>query len=161
MAIIHDRTSTQAADARAARTALLFAVWFGAHHYADHIGQDHHDAITKGKPDNEGRAACARHVVNLTATKVVALALAGAVTGIRLSPRRVAVAMAADAAVHYVIDRRTPLGKLAKALGKSDFYELGDGAVAPCGTGAYAMDQSIHLAALTLAALLAASGPAA
>ena len=148
-----------AADALAARAALVGFVWFASHHYADHIGQDHRDALDKGKPGNTGRAACARHVANLTATKMAGLALASAATGIRLSPRRVVVAMAADAAVHYVIDRRTPLRKLAKLLGKSDFYALGDPATAPCGTGAYVMDQSIHLTALTLAALYAASGP--
>lgn len=142
-------------EARAARIALVLAAWKTAHNYADHIGQDSGDAGTKDKPGAEGRAACARHVVNMTATKLCALAVAGAVTGIRLSPKRVAVAMALDAASHYVIDRRTPLRKLAEALGKSEFYELGDPDAAPSGTGAYAMDQAVHDLALFLAALYA------
>ena len=144
-----------AADAHAARIGLVFMAWYAAHHYADHWGQDHRDAIAKGKPGREGRAACARHVANLTATKLAALAAAGAATGIRLSPRRVAIAMAADAATHYVIDRRTPLRRLALVLGKADFYDLGDAMAAPCGSGAYALDQSAHLTVLAAAALYA------
>lgn len=146
---------TSTPDARAGRVALVFMTWYAAHHYADHIGQDHSDAQDKGKPGAEGRAACARHVVNLTATKLAALSVAGAATGIRLSPRRVALAMAADAVTHYVIDRRQPLRRAMKALGKEEFYDLGDPAAAPCGTGAYVLDQSAHLTLLAVAALFA------
>jgi hypothetical protein len=142
-------------DARAARIALVLLAWKAGHGYADHIGQRHEDARDKGEPGWKGRAACARHIVDLTVTKLAALALAGAATGIRLSPGRVTVAMALDTASHYVIDRRTPLRRLAKALGKSDFYALGDPKAAPCGTGAYAMDQAIHDLAMFLAALYA------
>ncbi|XVQ16350.1 transcriptional regulator (plasmid) [Spirillospora sp. CA-255316] len=149
-------TPTGRATERAARAALLIGVWYAAHHVADHIGQRHRDALAKGKPGAEGRAACARHVANLTATKGLALAVASAATGIRLHPGRVAAAMAADAATHYVIDRREPLRRLAEALGKGEFYGLGDELAAPCGTGRYVMDQSVHLAALTAAALYAA-----
>lgn len=143
------------ADARAGRVAFVFMALAAAHNYADHWGQDNRDAITKGTPGHEGRAACARHVANLTATKVAALAVAGAATGIRLSPRRVAVAMTLDALTHYVIDRRAPLRRLAIALGKADLYDLGDPTAAPCGTGAYALDQSAHLTILAALALYA------
>jgi hypothetical protein len=143
------------ADARAARVALVLAAWTTAHTYADHIGQTRADALEKGKPGWRGRAACARHVADLTATKLTVLAVAGAATGIRVSPRRVAVAMAIDAASHYVIDRRTPLRRLANALGKTEFYELGDPMAALCGTGAYAMDQAVHDLVLFFAALYA------
>jgi hypothetical protein len=148
-------TPAQTPDARAARIGLVLLAWQAAHTYADHIGQDSGDALGKGKPGWPGRMACARHVADLTATKLAALALAGAATGIGLSPRRVAIAMAIDAASHYVIDRRTPLRRLAAVLGKSEFYELGDPMAAPCGTGAYAMDQAAHAGMLFLAALYA------
>jgi len=144
-----------AADARAGRIALVWMAWKVGHNYADHIGQDSRDAREKGEPGWKGRAACARHIVNLTATKAAALALAGAATGVRLSPRRVAVAMAIDAASHYVIDRRTPLRRLAAALGKTELYELGDPKAAPCGTGAYVMDQAAHDVMLLITALYA------
>ncbi|MGH3377652.1 MAG: hypothetical protein ACRDS0_03820 [Pseudonocardiaceae bacterium] len=142
-------------EARAARIGLVLAAWKAAHNYADHIGQDSSDALDKGDPGWPGRMACARHVTDMTLTKLAALAVAGAATGIRLSPRRVAVAMAIDAASHYVIDRRTPLRRLAKILGKTEFYELGDACAAPCRTGAYAMDQAMRDLVLFLAALYA------
>ena len=140
---------------RAARIALLYVAWHAAHGYADHWGQDNRDALDKGEPGRTGRAACARHVLNLTATKLAALAIVGAAAGIRLSPRRVAVAMALDAASHYVIDRRTPLRRLAHALGKDEFIAVGDPAAAPCGTAAYELDQSLHTTLLALAAVIA------
>lgn len=140
---------------RAARIAVLYAAWHAAHGYADHWGQSNDDALDKGKPGRTGRAACARHVANMTATKLAALAIVGAATGIRLSPRRVAIAMAVDAVSHYVIDRRTPLRRLAHALGKDDFIAIGDPAAAPCGTAAYELDQSLHTTLLALAAVIA------
>lgn len=140
---------------RAARIAVLYAAWHAAHGYADHWGQNNADALDKGKPGRTGRAACARHVANMTATKLAALAIVGAATGIRLSPRRVAIAMAVDAVSHYVIDRRTPLRRLAHALGKDDFIAIGDPAAAPCGTAAYELDQSLHTTLLALAAVIA------
>ena len=143
------------AAARAARIALLYGVWHAAHGYADHWGQDNDDALDKGRAGRAGRAACARHVLNLTVTKVAALALAGAATGIRLYPRRVAIAMTLDAASHYVIDRRSPLRRLAHALGKDDFIAVGDPTAAPCGTAAYELDQSLHTTLLALAAVIA------
>jgi hypothetical protein len=148
-------SSIDGPEARAARIALVLGAWRAAHSYADHISQRHEDACDKGKQGWEGRAACARHVADLTAKKALALVAAAAVTGIRLSPRRVAVAMAVDAASHYIIDRRKPLKLLAKALGKSEFYELGDPEIAPCGTGAYAMDQALHDVFMFAAALYA------
>lgn len=144
-----------AAEARAARIGLVWLAWRTAHGYADHISQDSTDARGKGEPGWKGRAACARHVTDLTATKLTALALAGAASGIRLSPTRVAVAMALDAASHYVLDRRTPLRRLAERLGQSELYNLGDPVAAPVGTGAYAMDQAAHELCLFLAALYA------
>jgi hypothetical protein len=105
-------------DAPAARIGLVLAAWTAAHGYADHIGQDSRDACEKGEPDWKGRAACAGHVADLTATKLAALAVAGAATGIRPSPRPIAVAMAIDAASHYVIDRRTPPAETSQGLGQ-------------------------------------------
>ncbi|QXJ27072.1 transcriptional regulator (plasmid) [Actinomadura graeca] len=147
-----------AATDRAARAGLVFLAWHAAHGYADHIGQRPHDAEHKGDPGWPGRIACARHVAGLTATKAVALGLALAATGVRLNPRSVAAAMAADAITHYVIDRRAPLARFAEAIGKGGFYRLGDPKAAPVGTGAYAMDQAAHDVPLAAASVLAALG---
>lgn len=139
-----------------ARAALLFAAFYAAHQVGDHWVQRHHDAETKGQDDAEGRAACARHVATLTATKAAAVAAAVLATGMRVRPGRLAAAMAADAISHYAIDRRRPLARLAARVGKTEFYELGEFEAAPCGTGAYALDQSAHIAALWAAAVAAA-----
>lgn len=50
------------------------------------------------------------------------------------------------------------LARLADRLGKGEFARLGDGAAAPAGTGAYALDQSWHVAWLLIAALIACMG---
>jgi hypothetical protein len=91
-------TPAQSPEARAARVCLVPLAWKAAHTYADHIGQDRDDALGKGRPGWPGRAACARHVAGLTLTKLAALAVAGAATGIRHSPRRVRTAYAAEVA---------------------------------------------------------------
>lgn len=63
-----------------------------------------------------------------------------------------------DAISHYWADRRSTLARLADRLGKGELYALGDGAAAPAGTGAYALDQSWHHAWLYIAALIIAGG---
>lgn len=61
---------------------------------------------------------------------------------------------------HWWADRRVTLRGLAHRLGKAGFYALGvprDGHDdnPSLGTGAYALDQSFHIAALFIAALIA------
>ncbi|SEG90968.1 hypothetical protein SAMN04489712_1282 [Thermomonospora echinospora] len=63
-----------------------------------------------------------------------------------------------DGISHYWADRRTTLLRLARLVGKGEFAELGDGAAAPAGTGAYALDQSWHIGWLFAAALIACLG---
>ena len=68
-----------------------------------------------------------------------------------------------NAATHYAADRRDhgilPVltNKLAWA-GKNELYRLGDGKVAPCGTGSYAMDQSWHMGWLAISATIITGG---
>lgn len=152
----HAHGAMPTAEARAIRAALLIGVWYPAHYWADHIGHNSNDALTKGERSAAGRAACARHAAEQTATKLLALAVAGAATGIRWNPRRVAVALAADGLVHYVTDRREPLRKLCAWIGKTEFYEGGDEKAAPVGVGRYVLDQSVHIVSLAVTALYAA-----
>lgn len=101
----------------------------------------------------------------MTACKLLALAALHA-SGRRIHVRRGAAAVAADAAAHYLADRRnvtvpSGLPKLACALGKRGFWLLGAPRAGrddnPClGTGGHAMDQAFHVACLYLAALIAA-----
>lgn len=85
------------------------------------------------------------------------------VTGLRLSLMAAAVGLAMDGITHYWADRRFTLQWLADRTGKTGFYQLGQPRPgrddAPhLGTGAYAMDQSWHVAWLFVAALIIAAG---
>jgi hypothetical protein len=142
----------------------VFAALYAAHQVGDHHVQRDSDAQAKGLPGREGHAACLRHVATYTATAVVALAAAAAATGTRPRLGRVAAGLALSAVSHYVIDRRTPLKRFAEATGVAGFYRLGMPRPGrddnpSLGTGAYALDQSAHVAFLFAAALIIAGGP--
>lgn len=140
-----------------------FAALLASHMVADHHVQRERDVQLKGRPGWEGRLACTRHVASYTATAAIALGAAAATTGSRLPIGRTLAALAVSGVSHWVIDRRTPLERFAKATGHADFYAMG----APreghddnltLGTGAYALDQSAHIGFLFVAALIIAGG---
>ncbi|MDA8368600.1 MAG: DUF3307 domain-containing protein [Nocardiopsaceae bacterium] len=142
----------------------VFAALFAAHQVGDHWVQSSCQAAAKGGTGWAARRACAAHVASLTVTKLVFL-VPLALLGISLHPAALLVALAVDAATHYWADRRTTLAALAARVGKGGFYRLG----APregrddnpsLGTGAYALDQSFHIAWLFVAALIASIGGA-
>ncbi|MEO3872846.1 transcriptional regulator [Nonomuraea sp. B12E4] len=139
--------------------AAAFAALFAAHSFGDHWVQTHGQAARKGLPTLSGRLACLRHVGALTLTKAVALAAVGLVAGLTVHPLALIIGLSVDAASHYWADRRATLGRLAKAVGKEGFFQMG--APRPgtddaphLGTGAYALDQSWHVAWLFVAALI-------
>ena len=145
----------------------IFAALFAAHHVGDYWAQTAAQAYDKSLPGQRGRMACARHVASMTACKAGALGVLHA-AGRRVSWKRAAVALAADAASHYWADRRTTLSGLADRLGatvspgKGDFYRLGACRPGrddnPCGaTGAALLDQAFHIGWLWLAAAAASS----
>ncbi|MEV0237542.1 transcriptional regulator [Nonomuraea sp. NPDC050786] len=151
--------------------AVYFAAWFAGHYFADHWVQNHRQAMTKGDPAAAGRSACMRHVLTLTATLAGFGLLAELATGIRPPWYAVLAGLAWNAVTHYWADRaafhpgkdgrKVTLERIADALRKTDFWNLGkgtvkaDGSPAPTlGTGAYALDQSFHVAMVFLAALL-------
>lgn len=143
--------------------AAVFVALWAAHQVGDHWVQTGRQAACKGSRDWTGRAACAGHVLTLTATKAAFLAAAMAVTGLHLAPLWTVAGLAVDAVSHYWADRRFTLAGLAARLGKAGFYALG----APragrddnpsLGTGAYALDQSWHVGWLFVAALIVAAG---
>lgn len=143
-----------------------FAVLYAAHEVGDHWLQTNGQACGKGATGWAGRLLCAKHVATLTAVKLAALTVVATVLGLSLNLYAVAVALGIDAVSHYWVDRRTTLLALADWLGrtvlpgKGEFARLGDGAAAPTGTGAYALDQSWHIGWLAVAALLASLGVA-
>ncbi|MBQ1071637.1 DUF3307 domain-containing protein [Micromonospora sp. C31] len=146
----------------AAAFAAVFVALYVAHQVADHWVQTQHQADCKGQPSWTGRIACAAHVATYTVTAGLALVFLIAGTGLRLDPWGVAVGLAISAVTHYIADRRTPLRRIAAALGSADFYTLG--APRPgrddnpsLVTGAYALDQSWHIGWLFIAALFCAA----
>lgn len=153
----------------AAVFAAVFIALYVGHSVGDHWVQTQHQSDTKGRPDWTGRLACGRHVLTLTATKVVALAPVVLVLGLPVSVLGLLLALGLDAATHYWADRRTTLARFAKICRKTQFYILGTGAhahhpvtsegkpAATLGTGAYALDQSWHHLWLLVAALIIAT----
>ncbi|MFI7598414.1 DUF3307 domain-containing protein [Actinoplanes sp. NPDC049681] len=145
----------------AAVFAAVFATLFVAHQVADHWIQTDHQARTKGAPGRPGRLACAAHVASYTAAAVVALDAVHVALHLPLHPWHVAAGLAISAVIHYVADRRTPLTALASLAGLDRFMALGKPRPGhddnPCiGTGAYALDQSLHYLFLFVAALVIA-----
>lgn len=147
----------------AAVFAALFAALYAAHEVGDHWVQRESQALGKGAPGWPGRLACAGHVASITAVKVAAVALAVLALRMPVALPWLAAGLALDAAAHYWADRRSTLARLARAAGKGGLWALG--APRPgrddaphLGTGAYALDQSFHIAFLFAAALVAAAG---
>jgi hypothetical protein len=149
----------------AARAALATVALHAAHAVADHWVQTDQQARRKGLPGSEGRRACAAHVASYVATQALALYAANRVTGAGIRPGRAALALAVSAVAHYVADRRTPLRRFAEATGLGEFYALGQPREGrddnpSLGTGAYALDQSWHLATSVLVPALILAGGA-
>ncbi|TMR34590.1 DUF3307 domain-containing protein [Actinomadura geliboluensis] len=144
----------------------VFAALYAAHEVGDHWLQTHGQAGGKDAAGWPGRILCARHVATLTALKTAAVTVVALVLALPVNPYAAAAALAVDAVSHYWADRRSTLLALADWLGrtlvadKGEFARLGDGAVAPTGTGAYALDQSWHVGWLLAASLLASLGVA-
>jgi hypothetical protein len=162
---------------------LVFAACWVAHQLADHWVQDTATAAAKGLPGPAGRWACARHVASYTATTLAFTLLVLVLPlGAHAGPWGVAAGQVWSSVTHYVIDRRTPLARVARRLGKTKFHDLGrprplrvralpqvaagrhellEEEWVPLdqptlGTGAYALDQSLHITCLWITALLTA-----
>ncbi|GAA3172266.1 DUF3307 domain-containing protein [Nonomuraea roseoviolacea] len=138
--------------------SATFIALYAGHHVGDHWVQTHRQALTKGAPGRAGKRACLGHVVTLTLTKLTALELLWLATGWVPSGITAGAALALDMISHYWADRQHTLAALAERLGKADFHQLGMPEAAPTGTGAYALDQSWHLAWTFITALIIAGG---
>jgi hypothetical protein len=110
-------------------TAVTFAVLLPAllvaHQVADHWVQTHAQACAKGAPGWPGRRACAAHVATYTAVTAGVVALLWAGLRLPIGPAGFVVGQLASAVSHYWADRRTTLARLAEAIGKGDYYRLG------------------------------------
>lgn len=149
--------------------AAVFIALYVAHSVGDHWVQTSEQAATKGAPGWHGRLADARHVLGLTVTKLLVLALVVTVLEVPVTAVGLAAGLTVDAVSHWWADRRETLKRLAERCGKGEFYSLGTGThpaapvtaagtpAAHLGTGAYQLDQSFHHAFLLVAALLVAT----
>lgn len=149
--------------------ATVFIALFIGHQIGDYWTQTHGQAITKGKPGPAGRWACTGHVITLTLTKGAVLAAVALLLDLPLTAAGVALGFTVDASSHWWADRRATLARLARALGKGEFHDLGGPADphAPVdsegrhahhlGHGAAFLDQSFHIAWLGAAALIIAT----
>jgi len=161
--------------ATAATFAATFAAVFVGHSVGDLWVQTPCQSALKGQRDGNpgessrvGRLACTRHVITLTLTKALLLAVVVLALDLPVTVLGVTVGLGIDAVTHWWADRRFTLARFARSVGKSEFYNLGTGAhpVHPVtvegkpaghlGTGAYALDQAFHHFWLLVAALLIA-----
>lgn len=151
----------------------LFIAWWVGHSVGDHWVQTGTQAVEKGfgppgcgnkKLTHRGQLACLRHVLTLTATKLVLTAAVFiAPLGLHADLRWLAAGVAVDAVTHYWADRRWTLEELSRWVDKGEFYDQGTdltdvaGERRPhLGTGKYALDQSWHHLWLFVGALIAA-----
>ncbi len=130
--------------------AAVFVTLYAAHQVADHWVQTDTQAGAKGLPGRAGRRACAAHVATYTISALLALGLLHAVCGFTTPVWRLAAGLAVSAISHYIADRRTPLRRLADAVGSGRFWRLADHGI----NGAYLLDQSWHIFWLFITALI-------
>jgi hypothetical protein len=138
--------------ATAAVTAVAFAALYAGHQVGDHVVQTNAAALGKGAPTADllaagvhpwrGWWACLRHVGTYTAAQAVALLLVSVAAPLGWDGG--AAALAVSAGTHAVIDRRWIVRLLIRAKGCQGWPE------AP-----YLIDQSLHVGALLVAAVLA------
>ncbi|MBM0201814.1 transcriptional regulator [Micromonospora sp. STR1s_5] len=153
--------------------AAVFVALYALHPAADHWIQTQAQADHKGcDPDHgtgrhehcttwQSRWHCAKHVATYGLTQLAGITVLIAVFGLRLSPLSLALGMAINLGTHYLADRRVPFRAIAERLGSGGFYQLGLPRAGrddnpSLGTGAYALDQSWHIAFLFISAVVIA-----
>lgn len=146
-----------------AATAITLYV---GHHIGDYWVQSDHDAAHKGKEGREGVEACLRHVASYVITQLVCMVLLAMATGDGPHPFALALALLVSGVAHYAADRREYgiMFRLARLIpGKAKFLTLGVPRAGrddnpSLGTGAWALDQSWHIAtSVFVPALIAAA----
>lgn len=143
--------------------AEVFAALYVGHHVGDYWVQTDHQAQHKGKAGAEGVIACTKHVATYVTTQAVCTGLTVAVTNTEPHWSMV-IALLVSGLFHYAADRREfgIMFKLARIIpGKWNFLMLGVPRQAymvrkspgesyddnpSLGTGAWALDQSWHIA---------------
>ncbi|WP_275293209.1 hypothetical protein [Amycolatopsis sp. La24] len=140
--------------------AVLQATFADVHPVCDQWLQSSADAVGKGQPGREGARHCARHVASYSAGQVAAAVAVTRVLGFRVPLGALLAGTAVNAVTHYVIDRREPLKKAARAAGLGGYLDHATvqrrpGVVDESGPGTALMelDQAAHRAIGVLASL--------
>jgi hypothetical protein len=126
--------------------ATVFVLLYVAHLLADYVLQTDHQADHKADRTPAGWYAnishATTHVAACAATLVIGWA---ALDGVHLHPLTTALALAWVGLSHGFIDRRWPIAWWMNHTGSNAFYTKG---------GAAYVDQTAHIAALFIAALI-------
>ena len=145
--------------------AEVFVAAYVGHLIGDQWVQTDGQAVAKDQPGWSGRMACAGHVLGHTISTALALNILFLVTGWWPNDWRLAVGLAISAVSHYVIDRRSPLLRVARWVGRLPYVAAvtvvrsPGGAAQPTGPGTalFHLDQSAHLLFIFVAALVVAA----
>ncbi|NML55342.1 hypothetical protein HHL19_16350 [Streptomyces sp. R302] len=142
------------------RFAAAYAVLTAAHEVGDYWAQRDEDAVAKGRPGREGRAACIRHVASYTAVQALALAAADKGLALGLTWRRAAAGLAVSALTHYAADRCAghwaETGPDAPALVRAAHGTGHTGWLTRAPEAGPLMDQSWHKGWIAVAAMIVA-----
>jgi hypothetical protein len=143
----------------AATAAAVFAALYASHMVGDHIVQSARDAEAKAAPRPgqvnagvhpwRGWPALVNHIFSYTAGQAVTL-LFVALTVVPLTFPGAVAALAISASTHAVIDRRWLVWRIIHAKRAHEWEQ-----------GPYAVDQSLHIGVLLVAAVLAGAVTAA
>jgi hypothetical protein len=129
----------------AATFAVVAVTLFTAHYVADYWVQTNAQAQAKSGPGWPGRIACAAHVTTYTLTLAVFLGVVAWRFSLPLNPAAAVTGLAVNGLLHYVGDRRGPLRRLARLLGKGAYWDAG---------GAKDLDQAYHLGLFFITTLI-------
>lgn len=135
----------------AAAFAAVGVTLFAAHQLADHVlGQTDRQACGKAAPGWAGWRCIAGHVGLYHLVMAAMLGVAVVALDLPVSFAGAVVGLGFSAVTHALIDRRWPVRWLLEHTGSAPFAALNSGGI----NGLYLADQSLHAAALWVAALL-------
>jgi hypothetical protein len=152
------------------RFLLVSTALSAAHQLGDQWLQTSHQACNKGGQGWPARRAAAAHVASYTVAGAVAVTIAAHQLRVPLSPGRLALALATNAASHYIADRREPLRRMARLVGRGEYLQacrvvrqaqsnsgekIQPDETGP-GTALFELDQAWHYACIFVSALIAA-----
>lgn len=123
----------------------LFVLLYVAHLVGDYPLQSDHQAAHKAATGSVGWRAAAAHASVHVAVSALALTAGALVIGLHLSVWQAAAALAWIGSTHALIDRRWPVLRWMHAARQTAFAAHG---------GAAHVDQTAHLVALLVAALV-------